>query len=213
MKLEIVLALAAIGATLSGRAGAETNAAIALNLRAANFTNLQGRAYTDVRLMNADLDGITYKVANGVGGGFVSYTNLHHSLLESWNIPTNRIASATERALQRAEQNKARQILAAKAVEENWKAKKKVAFDKGYHDGSRRGAADEAAGKSHPNEEALDGIARTDGRDFWVSPITGRGTLRQSNYDHQEKILQADYLAGFKAGYPEGFKKSEKPAF
>src|ERR1039458_5942867 len=72
------------------------------------FTNLQGKVFRDVRLVRADLDGIIYRETVGVGGGRVCYTNLSLGLLESLDIPTNRIAVAKARADHQAADDAAR---------------------------------------------------------------------------------------------------------
>jgi hypothetical protein len=89
----------------------------------ATFSNLQGAAYRNVRLVRADLDGIIYR--EGVGGGRVCYTNLPAALLESLGISSNQIAVAKARADGRAVaaayyrqrlQQQAQQEMAAKAL-------------------------------------------------------------------------------------------------
>jgi hypothetical protein len=72
--------------------------AITFTNKLVSFTNLQGEVFRDVRLVRADAYGIIYRETVGVGGGRVCYTNLSLGLLESLDIPTNRIAIAKARA-------------------------------------------------------------------------------------------------------------------
>ena len=91
--------------------------------RLATFTNLQGVAYHNVRLVRADLDGIIYR--EGASGGRVCYTNLPAAFLDSLGISSNAIAVAKTRADRRAAadayywrslQQQAQQEMAAKAL-------------------------------------------------------------------------------------------------
>jgi hypothetical protein len=63
------------------------------------FTNLEGRVYTNVTLVKANLDGIIWR---GDGVGLVFYTNLSPTLLESLGIPYERVQQAKIRAEQKA---------------------------------------------------------------------------------------------------------------
>ena len=64
--------------------------------KTASFTNLQGRVYSAVELVRADLDGLIWREAGS--GGRVCFTNLSVDTLERLGIPTNRIQIAAERA-------------------------------------------------------------------------------------------------------------------
>jgi len=88
-----------------------------------SFTNLQGVAYRNVRLVRADLDGLIYR--EGVGGGRVCYTNLPAAFLESLGISSNQVAVAKARSDHRAVaaayyrqrlQQQAQEEMAAKAL-------------------------------------------------------------------------------------------------
>jgi len=68
--------------------------------RVVSFTNLQGEAFKDVRLIRGDLDGVIWRA--GVSGGRVSYTNLEAVLLADWGISSNRVGIARGRAEQKA---------------------------------------------------------------------------------------------------------------
>lgn len=82
--------------------------------RILTFTNLQGKAFVQVELVRADLDGLIWR--SGSMGGRVCYTNLDPLLLESLGIPTNRIKVAQARAESRAEsERKARLVMTAEA--------------------------------------------------------------------------------------------------
>ena len=70
---------------------------IAFTNKVVTFTNLQGRAFRDVRLVRADLDGIIYQ-EGATSGGRVYYTNLPVAFLESLGISSNRITAAKARA-------------------------------------------------------------------------------------------------------------------
>ena len=77
----------------------------------ATFTNLEGRVFSNVALSKADLDGVIW---HGDGSaGRICFTNLSPELLESWNIPTNRISIAAERAAKRAAAAKRERLNAA----------------------------------------------------------------------------------------------------
>src|SRR6516162_8107307 len=69
-----------------------------------SFSNLQGKAFIQVELVRADLDGLIWR--SGSSAGRVCYTNLELSLLESLHIPTNRIAVSRVRAESRAESDR-----------------------------------------------------------------------------------------------------------
>lgn len=68
--------------------------------RVVTFTNLQGNLFEGVSLIKADLDGVIWR--KEASGGRVIFTNLSPELIESWGIPTNRIAIARERAAKSA---------------------------------------------------------------------------------------------------------------
>ena len=72
--------------------------AITFTNKLVTFTNLQGWAFRDVRLIRADADGITYRETVGVGGGRVCFTNLPTAFLESLGISSNQVAVAKGRA-------------------------------------------------------------------------------------------------------------------
>ena len=80
-------------------AGAALAQDITFTNKTATFTNLEGRVYTNVTLVKANLDGIVWR---GDGAGLVSYTNLSPALLESLGIPAQRIVQAKARAAQKA---------------------------------------------------------------------------------------------------------------
>lgn len=90
----------------------------------ASFTNLDGRFYTNVTLVKADLDGVIWRDESG--GGRVCFTNLHPALLQSWSIPLKRIELARERAGRKAINDaKVRAELAAQAAAQ-WQAKQET---------------------------------------------------------------------------------------
>ena len=101
MKRILLLFVVGFGGTASGQ---DT---ITFTNKTATFTNLQGRAYQDVRLVRADLTGIVYREAEGVSGGRVCYTNLPAAFLESLGISSNWIADAKAKADRRAAANAA----------------------------------------------------------------------------------------------------------
>jgi|ERR1035437_2023049 hypothetical protein len=215
MKCNASFVYVSLGAILAWQAEAQTNADLDLKRLPATFTTLQNKLYEDVSLLRANLDGIIYGQSNGSPVGVISYTNLSPTLLESWNIPTNRIAIAADRASQRAEQRQARQTEAARAAEATLKAKKKVAYDKGYGDGKSLALMRNSA--SHiPSAESLEASARNYGSDVYNSPF-GSGTfIKEATYKKLDKAVQPDYVAGFKAGYEAGYRQASegnRPAF
>lgn len=60
---------------------------IDLKQRVVTFTNLEGRAFENVRLSLANNNGVVY--LNDNGGGLVCYTNLSLGQLSAWNLSTN----------------------------------------------------------------------------------------------------------------------------
>ena len=72
--------------------------AITLTNKLVTFTDLQGRAFRDVRLVHADKSGIVWLVPDGIGGGRFPYTNLPPAFLESLGIPTNWTVAAVTTA-------------------------------------------------------------------------------------------------------------------
>jgi hypothetical protein len=73
---------------------------IDLTNRVATFTNLEGKLYSEVRLVRGDRDGVVWR--EGASGGRICYTNIHPRLLEAWGISTNRIEIAAMRAANKA---------------------------------------------------------------------------------------------------------------
>jgi hypothetical protein len=65
--------------------------------RTASFTTLEGRAYSDVTLVKGDLDGLIWRDRQG-SGGRICYTNLDADFLDRLGIPSERIATARDRA-------------------------------------------------------------------------------------------------------------------
>ena len=107
---------------------AKASEIIDLKQRVATFTNLQGEAFTEVRLTYGDSDGLVWR--KGASGGRVCYTNLDVSFLEQWGIPTNRIEIARQRIeAASASRARARAMVAAQAAAEaKQKAKEDAAW-------------------------------------------------------------------------------------
>jgi hypothetical protein len=84
--------------------GAAGQSDIDLGGKVMTFTNLQGRAFQNVRLERATLDGVIYSLTNTIGGGMVKYKDLSPDFLADLNIPTNRLQIAQQRDKVRAAQ-------------------------------------------------------------------------------------------------------------
>jgi hypothetical protein len=84
--------------------GAAGQSDIDLGGKVMTFTNLQGRAFTNVRLDRATLDGVIYSLTNTIGGGMVKYKDLSTNFLADLNIPADRIQIAQQRDKVRAAQ-------------------------------------------------------------------------------------------------------------
>jgi hypothetical protein len=88
---------------------------ITFTYKIASFTNLEGRAYKNVRLIKADDDGLIWR--QEASGGRICYTNLHPDVLEWLGIPTDRIEIARERAGHKAIADKRYQAVAMAKAE------------------------------------------------------------------------------------------------
>jgi hypothetical protein len=74
------------------------------------FTNLivtltcnDNTTFSNIALISASLDGLVYRITNGVGGGLIPYTQLDAKTFEDLHIDTNIIEVAEERSRIKAE--------------------------------------------------------------------------------------------------------------
>ena len=79
---------------------------IDLGGKVVTFTNLQGRVFAEVKLEQANLDGVIYSLTNGAGGGMVKFKDLSTNFLASLNIPPDRLQIAQQREQASADQKR-----------------------------------------------------------------------------------------------------------
>ncbi|HLH53911.1 MAG TPA: hypothetical protein VKY92_09880 [Verrucomicrobiae bacterium] len=120
IRFALVTAVALICATTA--VGQE----IDLHNKTTTFTNLEGRVFERVTLSKGDFDGVIWR--KDTSAGRVSYTNLAPELIESWGIPTNRIALAKARAERRAKAKSAELSSAAEEADQRERDLKQAAI-------------------------------------------------------------------------------------
>jgi len=171
------------------------------------FTNLQGRAYTNVTLNRADTTGVFFTSHEGAMG-FVHYTNLSADTITALGAPSNRITWA--KTIVDAEKAKAelRSKQAAAVAYHMETNAYNAGFNAGYQDGGLGGFETAFGIGSVPSKSELQEAAENSVNGMMIVYSTGlRGKSPiPAPYKNAKPEVKERYIEGFKAGYQQVYK-------